>query len=201
MVSPVIGQAGCPGGEPDCLNPAGTWVGVSARMYNDPNSLGDRANESKGRHAGTGQGISTYIHVANSYADRAEDGRRSNCRHSANSLWERVDSCMQWGPVLSSQMLEVTSGHMANNLNFKIPLTRRGRVSKWRSEGFNQGWKLIRIKNRTARAYSKRGRHSTHRTHWSLHQLGFLPRVNEADSYSKERPNWQGTDCAEPSPG
>ena len=45
VVSPVIGQAGCPGREPDCLNPAVTWVGVSARMYNDPNSLGDGARE------------------------------------------------------------------------------------------------------------------------------------------------------------
>jgi len=35
--------------------------------------------------------------VANSHADRAEDGRRNDCRHSANSLWERVDSCMTVG--------------------------------------------------------------------------------------------------------
>ena len=66
VVGPVIGQAGCPGWEPDCLNPAGTWVGVSVRMYNDPNSLGDGAKEgrgSKGRHAGTGEGISAHIHV------------------------------------------------------------------------------------------------------------------------------------------
>jgi len=100
VVSPVIGQAGCPGREPDCLKPAGTWVGVSARMYNDSNSLGDGAKEgrgSKGRHAGTGDGISACIHVANSHADRAEDGRRSDCRHSANSLGERVDSCMTVG--------------------------------------------------------------------------------------------------------
>jgi len=99
-VSPVIGQAGCPGREADCLKPAGTWVGVSARMYNDSNSLGDGAKEfhrSKGRHAGTGDGISACIHVANSHADKAEDGRRSDCRHSANSLWERVNSCMTMG--------------------------------------------------------------------------------------------------------
>jgi len=52
-------------------------VGVSARMYNDSNSLGDGAKEgrgSKGRHAGAGEGISACIHVANSHADRAEDG-------------------------------------------------------------------------------------------------------------------------------
>ena len=66
MVSSVIGHAGCPGRELDCLNPGGTWVGVSARMYNDSNSLGDRAKEgrgSKGRHAGTGEGLSACIHV------------------------------------------------------------------------------------------------------------------------------------------
>jgi len=66
VVSPVIGQAGCPGWEPDCLKPAGTWVGVIARMYNDLNLLRDRAKEgrgSKGRHAGTEEGISARIHV------------------------------------------------------------------------------------------------------------------------------------------
>jgi len=100
VVSPVIGQAGCPGREPDCLKPAGTSVGVSARMYNQSNLLGDRAKEgrgSKGRHAGTGEGISARIHVANSHADRAEDGHRSDPRHCANSLCERVDSCMTVG--------------------------------------------------------------------------------------------------------
>jgi len=69
-------------------------------MYNDLNALGYRAKEgcgSKGRHSGTGDGISACIHVANSHADRAEDGRRSDCRHSANTLWERVDSCMTVG--------------------------------------------------------------------------------------------------------
>jgi len=87
-------------GNPDCLKPAGTRVGVGARMYYDLNSLGDRVKEgrgSKGRHAGTGEGISACIHVAKSHADRAEDGRRSDCRHSENSLWERVDSCMTVG--------------------------------------------------------------------------------------------------------
>ena len=100
VVSPVIGQAGCPGREPDCLKPAGTWVGVSTHMYDESNSLGDRAKEgrgSEGRHAGTGEGISARIHVANSHADRANDGRRSDRRHNANSLWDRVDSCMTVG--------------------------------------------------------------------------------------------------------
>jgi len=66
-------------------------------MYDDLNSLRDRAKEGRGskdRHAGTGEGIIARIHVANSHADRAEDGRRSDRRHSANSLWGRVDSRM-----------------------------------------------------------------------------------------------------------
>jgi len=81
VVSPVIGQAGCPGREPDCLKPAGTWVGISALMYNDSNSLGDRAKEgrgSEGRHAGTGEAVSARIHVTNSHEDRVEDGHKSD---------------------------------------------------------------------------------------------------------------------------
>jgi len=69
-------------------------------MYNDSNSLGDRAKEgrgSEGRHAGTGEGIIARIHVANLHGDRAKDGRKSDRRQSANSLWERVDSCMSVG--------------------------------------------------------------------------------------------------------
>jgi len=69
-------------------------------MYNDSYSLEDRAKEghrSEVRHTGTGEGISACIHVAKSHADRAEDGHRSDCRQSANSLWERVDSCMTVG--------------------------------------------------------------------------------------------------------
>jgi len=52
-----MGRAGCPGWEQDFLKPAGTWVGVSTRIY-DLNSLGDRAKEGRGherRHAGTGE--------------------------------------------------------------------------------------------------------------------------------------------------
>jgi len=100
MVVPFMGRNVCPGREPDCLKPAGTGVGVSARMYNDSNSLGDRAKEDRGsgrRHTGTGEGMSARIHVVNSHGDRADEGRRSYHRHSANSLWERDDSCMLVG--------------------------------------------------------------------------------------------------------
>ena len=58
-----MGQAGCPGREPDCLKPAGTGVGVSSCIY-DSNSLGDRAKEGRGserRHAGTGEGTLVYM--------------------------------------------------------------------------------------------------------------------------------------------
>jgi len=99
VVSPFMGQAGRPFQEPDFPKPAGTCLGVSARIY-DSNSLGDRAKEgrgSEGRHSGTGARISARIHVANSHGDKAEEGRRNDCRHSANSLWERVDSCMLVG--------------------------------------------------------------------------------------------------------
>jgi len=100
VVSPVVGQSGCPSRESDSLKPAGTWVGVGARMYNDLNSLGDRAKEgrgSEGRHAGTGEGISARMHVANPHADRVEDGHKRDCRHHANSLWERVAPCISVG--------------------------------------------------------------------------------------------------------
>jgi len=53
VVSRAIGQSGCPGREPDCLKPAGICVGVSARMYDDSNSLGDRAKEGRGSETGT----------------------------------------------------------------------------------------------------------------------------------------------------
>jgi len=49
-----MGRAKCPGWELDSPKPAGTWVGVSACLYN-LNSPGDRAKEGCGsgrRHAG-----------------------------------------------------------------------------------------------------------------------------------------------------
>ena len=64
----------CSGRELDCLKHAGTGVGVSARIYNDSNSLGDRAKEGRGserRHEEIEEGISACIHVSNSQADRA----------------------------------------------------------------------------------------------------------------------------------
>ena len=95
-----MGRNVCPGREPDCLKPTGTWMGLSAVMYDDPNSLGDRAKEgrgSEGKHAGTvvkEEGISARINVVNSHGDRAEEGHRSDHMHSANSLRERDDSYM-----------------------------------------------------------------------------------------------------------
>ena len=68
VVSPVMDQAGCSGRDPNCLTPSETRVGISARIYNS-NSFGDKAGEDPGnerRHAGTVEGISARIHVANS---------------------------------------------------------------------------------------------------------------------------------------
>jgi len=106
VVITFMGRNVCPGREPDCLKPTGTWVGVSAGMYDDLNSTGDRVIEgrgSEGRHAGTvvkEEGISAHIHVANSHGDRAEEGCRSDRKHSANLLGERDDSCMSVGPSI-----------------------------------------------------------------------------------------------------
>ena len=96
----VMDQAGCSGRDPDCLTPTKTGLGISARIH-DSNSLGDKTREDPGserRHAGTvEEGISARIHLANSHGDKAEEGRRNDRRHSANSLWERDDSCMSVG--------------------------------------------------------------------------------------------------------
>jgi len=53
--------------------------------------------------AGTGEGIGARIHVANSHGDRAEEGRRSDRKHSTNSLWESDESCMSVGANIASQ--------------------------------------------------------------------------------------------------
>ena len=104
VVSPVMGQVGCPSREPDCLKPTRTWVAVSARMYDDSNSLGDRAKEghgSEGRYAGTGEGISALI-LANLHGNRAEEGAEVIVS-TAPIHWGRgMTPACQWGPVLSS---------------------------------------------------------------------------------------------------
>ena len=47
--------------------------------------------------------IFARIHVANSHGDRAEEGRRSDRKQSANSLWETDESCMLVGANIVSQ--------------------------------------------------------------------------------------------------
>jgi len=54
-------------------------------------------------NAGTREQGRELIHVANSHEDRAEEGRRSNRKHSANSLWERDEACMSVGASIGSQ--------------------------------------------------------------------------------------------------
>ena len=60
---PTYGKAGCPGLGPDCLIPAGTEEDMGAP-----------------------------IHVTNSQRDKGKEvrGRKSDCRRSANSLWDRT---------------------------------------------------------------------------------------------------------------
>ena len=96
----------CPGREPDCLNHAGTGVGVSTRMCNDSNSLGDRAKQGRGserRHAGTGEGISACIHVK----IQMETGPRRVAEAIAGAAQIRCGRGMahtcQWESALSSQ--------------------------------------------------------------------------------------------------
>jgi len=96
-------------------------------MYNDSNSLGDRAKEGRGserRHGGTRERIGARTLVANSHGDRDEERRRSDCKHSANLLWERDESCMSVGASIASYS---------------------------RSEGFNRSWKSIVIKEKLRR--------------------------------------------------
>jgi len=96
-------------------------------MYNDSDSLGDRAKEGRGRErreGGTGEGISARIHVANSHGDRAEEGRRRDRKHRRNLLWERDESCMSVGASIASLS---------------------------RIEGFNRGWKSTVIKKKLRR--------------------------------------------------
>ena len=67
MLSPFLGRASYPSREQHCL--------VSSLVP-----------------AGTGEDICAHIHVANSQGHRAKKGPRSDRRHSANSLWKRVES-------------------------------------------------------------------------------------------------------------
>jgi len=162
---PVMGRIGCPGRKSDCLKSAETGVGVSARMHNS-NSLGYKAREGPGserRQVGTVEGISARIRVVNSHGNRAEEGRRSDRRQSANSLWEIGDSCMSVGASI---------------------------VFQWRSGGFNRIWKLRVSKARMRPEQSTRMCGSSlNCTHGSDTPMGFLTRVNEAASCSREQPN------------
>ena len=169
-----MGQAGCPGREPPCLKPAGTWVGVS--MYNDSNLLGDRRGSER-RNAGTGEGISARIHVADSHGgDRAEEGRRSDRKQSTNLLWERDESCMSGRASITSES---------------------------RSEGFNlnRSWKSIVIKKKLrCERIASVGVTPLNCT------LGRYPNGSLATCKQgclcapKSDQTGQGTDCSEPSP-
>jgi len=91
-----------------CGKCAGTWVGVSARIY-DSNSLGDRAKEGRGserRHAGTGEEISACIHVAN-YMETGPRMVAEAIAGTAQILCGRgLTPACQWGPASSSHASE-----------------------------------------------------------------------------------------------
>ena len=73
-------------------------------MCNDLNHLETGPRRVAEAKVGTReQGISARIHVANSHGDRAKEGRRSDRKHSANSLWERDESGMSVGASIASQ--------------------------------------------------------------------------------------------------
>ena len=100
--------------------------------------------------------------MANSHGDRAEEGRRSDRKHSANSLWERDKSCVLVGASTASQS---------------------------RSEGFNRSWKSIVIKEKLRRDRTASVGVNPLNCTLGRYPKGFLPRVNEAASCFRERPN------------
>jgi len=104
-------QAGCSGQEPDCLKPAGTWVGVSARMYNDSNLLGDRAKVAEAK-AGT-QEQGRELALANMWQIHMQTGPRMDAEAIAGTAQihcgRGLTPACRWGPALSLQMSEVAA--------------------------------------------------------------------------------------------
>jgi len=112
---------------------AGTRVGVSARMYNDSNSLEDRVKEGRGserRHAGTGEGISARVHVANSHGAWRQGRGGSHTRSQARCKLVCVLLCFinpmlgnRYGPGVSS--CQQTSDNLGWPDLHPSPLLRR----------------------------------------------------------------------------
>ena len=93
--------------ELDCLKPAETWVGVSARIY-DSNTLGDWANEGRGskrRHAGTGEGISARIRRIYMETGLRRVAKAIACTAQICCGRGMTPAC-QWGPASLSQASE-----------------------------------------------------------------------------------------------
>ena len=79
----------------------------------------------------TGEEISARIHAANSQGDGAKDGRRSDHRHNANSLWERVESCMTLvasiivaDVIIRSEILKIDTNGSYVWFKFEVLLAR-----------------------------------------------------------------------------
>ena len=98
VVSPVMGRMSCPGRESDCLKSAETEVGISAGIYDS--NWAREGPGSERRHAGTVEGISARIHVANSRGDRAEETRRSDRTVQIHCGRGTTPAC-RWGPASS----------------------------------------------------------------------------------------------------
>jgi len=158
-----MGWAGCPGHEPDCLKPAETRV--SAHTY-VANSLLDRDR----RHAETGEEISIHIHMANSHGDRAKEGRRSERRHSANSLWERIDSCVSVGANI------VVAGVVVSSvLRGSTDVSKGAKLDKFNTI---KQQKLVGVTpHSTLGRYSKGFMPRVKRGGFVLHRVG-LPRIS-----------------------
>ena len=92
---------------------------------------------SEGRHVGTGE-QGRELALTYMWQIHMQTGPRMDAEAIAGTAHIL---CGRGLTPLSSQMLEVTQGC----------------VSHYRSEGFNRGWKLIRIKKRTARACKRVG--------------------------------------------
>jgi len=112
VVSPVMSQVGCPGREPDCLKPAGTWVGVSACMYNDSNLLETGPRRIAEAKAGTreqGRELAlAYMWQIHMKTESTMDAKliagtaQTHCRRG-------LTPACQWGPALSSHMSKVVA--------------------------------------------------------------------------------------------
>ena len=114
MVSPVMGQAGCPGREPDCLKPAGTLVtlelALAYRMIRIHLEIGPRrVAEAK---AGTRE-QGRELALAYMWQIHVKTGPRMDAKAIAGTVQtycgRGLTPACRWGPALSSHLSEVAA--------------------------------------------------------------------------------------------